>query len=226
MSDSHGYDAILIVSFGGPEGPDDVMPFLENVTRGRNIPRQRLEEVAEHYLAFGGVSPINEQCRGLIERLERLLEREGPRLPVYWGNRNWHPMLTDTVARMREDGVRRAVAYTTSAFSSYSSCRQYLENIEAARVAVGAGAPEIEKIRPFWNHPGFIEANASHGREAVAALAAGSCVKPRGLSPSASAPAWNGTSCSRAAADRRRCRGWSPTSATTSTAWPTRAWSR
>ena len=158
----NGYDAVLLVSFGGPEGPDDVVPFLENVTRGRNIPRERLREVGQHYFLFGGVSPINAACRTLIAALEGELARHGPRLPIYWGNRNWHPMLEDTVRRMADDGIRRAVAVATAAYSSYSACRQYLDDIERARAAVGERAPVIEKIPPFWNHPGFIETMAEN----------------------------------------------------------------
>jgi len=150
------YDAILVVSFGGPEKPDDVIPFLENVLRGRNVPRERMMAVAEHYYYFGGKSPINDQNRALIAGLETLLAAEGPHLPVYWGNRNWHPMLADTLRQMRDDGVRRAIAFFTSAYSSYSGCRQYRENIIAARAEVGEGAPEIDKLRVFYNHPGFI----------------------------------------------------------------------
>lgn len=152
------YDAILVVSFGGPEGPDDVMPFLENVLRGRNVPRERMLEVAEHYYHFGGVSPINAQNRALIAALEVELKQHGPHLPIYWGNRNWHPLLPDTLRQMADNGVKRAVAFFTSAFSSYSGCRQYRENILAAQTAVGPGAPQIDKLRVFYNHPGFIEA--------------------------------------------------------------------
>ncbi|GIW90298.1 MAG: hypothetical protein KatS3mg109_0730 [Pirellulaceae bacterium] len=152
------YDAILLVAFGGPEGPDEVMPFLENVLRGRRVPRQRIEEVAAHYFHFGGVSPINAQCRELIEALQSAMQARSWRLPVYWGNRNWHPLLEDTLRRMAEDGVQRAVAVITSAYSSYSSCRQYLENIEAARKAVGHLAPTVDRIRPYFNHPAFVEA--------------------------------------------------------------------
>ena len=151
------YDAILIVSFGGPEGPDDVLPFMENVTRGRGISRERLVEVSRHYELFGGVSPINGQNRALIAALEEQLATDGSNLPVYWGNRNWHPLLQDTLERMRADGIRRAVAFVTSAFSSYSGCRQYREDIERARVAVGDGAPIVDKLRVFYDHPGFIE---------------------------------------------------------------------
>jgi len=164
------YDAVLLLSFGGPEGPEDVVPFLENVTRGRNIPRERLEEVGKHYFLFGGASPINAQCRELLAALRTELDRSGPALPVYWGNRNWHPMLAATVGRMADDGIRRAVAVATSAYSSYSACRQYLEDIDAARVAVGPRAPLIEKIPPFWNHPGFIETMAANTREALARI--------------------------------------------------------
>ncbi len=159
------YDAILIVSFGGPERREDVIPFLENVLRGRNVPRERLLAVAEHYYHFGGRTPINDYCRGLIDAL-----RAGTTLPIYWGNRNWHPMLADTMSQMKADGVRRAVAIATSAYSSYSSCRQYIEDIVAARAAVGEGAPEIVKLPPFSDHPLFLEANADRVRVALAQI--------------------------------------------------------
>jgi ferrochelatase len=152
------YEAILLVSFGGPEGPDEVVPFLENVLRGRNVPRTRLLEVAEHYKHFGGVSPINAQNRALVAALEAELVEHGIPLRVYWGNRNWHPLLADTVRQMADDGVRRALAVVTAAYSSYSSCRQYRENIVDAIAAVGPRAPQIDKVRVFYNHPGFIEA--------------------------------------------------------------------
>jgi protoporphyrin/coproporphyrin ferrochelatase len=164
------YDAILLVSFGGPEGPDDVLPFMENVTAGRNIPRERLEEVSEHYFAFGGRSPINDQCRALRSALVALLEEEGPHLPVYWGNRNWHPMLTDTLRQMREDGVGRALCFVTSAYSSYSGCRQYREDLARAHEEVGEGAPELDKIRVYYNHPGFLEPQVDLIRTALAEL--------------------------------------------------------
>lgn len=151
------YDALLLVSFGGPEGPDDVLPFLENVLRGKRVPQERMLEVAEHYQLFGGVSPLNMQNRALLASLVAELNAHGPHLPVYWGNRNWHPLLADTVQQMAEDGVRRALAFVTSAFGSYSGCRQYLENIEESRQAAGPGAPQIDKLRLFYNHPGFIE---------------------------------------------------------------------
>jgi len=164
------YDAILLIAFGGPEQPADVIPFLENVLRGRNVPRERMLQVAEHYYHFGGVSPINSQMRELVPLLETELRAHGPRLPVYWGNRNWHPMLADTVRKMRDDGVRRAAAFVMSAYSSYSGCRQYLEDIDRAREAVGPGAPEIDKLRLFYNHPGFIEPMTEHVRDALRQL--------------------------------------------------------
>lgn len=166
--DARDYDALLVLSFGGPEGPDDVIPFLENVTRGRGVPRERLLEVAEHYYHFGGVSPINAQNRALIAALEAELAVHDHRLPVYFGNRNWHPFLTDTLEQMRGDGVRRMLVFVTSAFSSYSGCRQYREDLERATAAIGEGAPEWDKIRVFYNHPGFLESMADRMREALA----------------------------------------------------------
>jgi protoporphyrin/coproporphyrin ferrochelatase len=161
------YDAILVVSFGGPEAREDVIPFLENVLRGRNVPRERLLAVAEHYYHFGGRSPINQQTSNLIAALEAELAAHGPKLPVYWGNRNWHPMLPDTLGKMKEHGIHRALALVTSAFSSYSGCRQYRENIARAQAAVGPGAPEVEKLRVFFNHPGFIEATIDRIQDAL-----------------------------------------------------------
>lgn len=166
------YDAILVVSFGGPESREEVIPFLENVLRGRNIPRERLLTVAEHYYHFGGKSPINQQTRNLIAALEAELERHGPKLPIYWGNRNWHPLLPETLRKMKQDGIRRAVAFVTSAFSSYSGCRQYREDIARAQGEVGPGAPEVDKLRPFFNHPGFIEATVDRVRDALQAVPA------------------------------------------------------
>src|ERR1700722_13742085 len=159
-------DAILLVSFGGPDGPADVIPFLENVLRGRHVRRERMLEVADHYYHFGGKSPINDQNRALIAALEEGLQNQGPPLPVYWGNRNWRPLLADTMRRMADDGVRRAFAFVTSAYSSYSGCRQYREDLARARDATGPGAPEVLKLRVFYNHPGFIEPMADHVREA------------------------------------------------------------
>src|SRR6476660_10345132 len=164
---SQPYDALLIVSFGGPDGPDDVLPFLENVLRGRNVPRERMLEVAEHYFEFGGRSPINDQNRALIAALEQELSAHGPHLPIYWGNRNWHPLLADTLRQMSSDGIRRALAFVTSAYSSYSSCRQYRENIAAAQTEVGAAAPVVDKLRVFFNHPGFIEPMIENVRAAL-----------------------------------------------------------
>lgn len=161
------YDALLVVSFGGPEGMDDVMPFLENVLRGRNVPRERMLSVAKHYEMFGGVSPINEQNRTLIAALTKELQAEGPNLPIYFGNRNWHPLLADTLRQMRDDGVKNALAFVTSAYSSYSSCRQYLNDIERARLTLDGAAPRVEKLRAFFNHPGFIEANVANIRSAL-----------------------------------------------------------
>jgi len=162
------YDALLIVSFGGPGKRDDVIPFLENVLRGRSVPRERMLEVAEHYYHFDGRSPINDQNRALIEALRPVIK-----LPIYWGNRNWHPMLADTMRQMRDDGIKRAVAFVTSAFGSYSGCRQYIEDIDRARVAVGEGAPQIDKIRPFSAHPKFIQAMTDRVRAAVTELPQG-----------------------------------------------------
>ena len=145
---------------------EEVMPFLENVLRGRNVPRERMLEVAHHYELFGGISPINGQNRALIAALRKELDERGPSLPIYWGNRNWHPLLADTVRRMTADGIQSALCFATSAYSSYSSCRQYQENIDRAREEVGENAPRIEKLRAFYNHPGFIEANAWNVRAA------------------------------------------------------------
>jgi len=166
------YDALLVVSFGGPEGMEDVIPFLENVLRGRNVPRERMLQVARHYELFGGVSPINQRNRDLIAALEQELEANGPRLPIYWGNRNWHPLLPDTLEQMKADGIENALAFVTSAYSSYSSCRQYLQNISDAQTQVGPGAPRVEKLRVFYNHPLFIEANVDHIRTALDQLGA------------------------------------------------------
>jgi ferrochelatase len=170
MTPAQPYDALLVISFGGPEQPDDVIPFLENVLRGKNVPRERMLEVAGHYRHFGGRSPINAQVRALIAALENDLAAHGMKLPAYWGNRNWHPMLADTVRQMQSDGVRKALAFATSAFGSYSGCRQYLEDIDRARAAVGPAAPEIHKLPTFHNRPGFIQAMADRVRAALDSL--------------------------------------------------------
>lgn len=155
------YDALLLVSFGGPEGPDDVVPFLENVTRGRGIPRERLVEVGAHYAHFGGVSPINAQNRDLIEAVATELTARGLPLRTYWGNRNWTPYLADALRQMRADGVRRALAFVTSAYSSYSGCRQYRENLATAAAEVEADGlgpvPAVDVLRRYFDHPGFVE---------------------------------------------------------------------
>ena len=161
------YDAILIVSFGGPEAREDVMPFLENVLRGRNVPHERMLAVAEHYYHFEGKSPINQQTRELIAALQDELAQHGPKLPIYWGNRNWHPLLPDALRKMKQDGIRRALAFVTSAYSSYSGCRQYRENIAAAQNEVGPGAPQVDKLRAFFNHPGFIEPTVERVQKAL-----------------------------------------------------------
>ncbi len=170
------YDAVLLVSFGGPEGPDDVMPFLENVTRGRGVPHERLAEVAGHYGRFGGVSPINGQNRALIEALRGELAARGMTLPVYWGNRNWHPYLTEALAAMRDDGVRRALCILTSAYASYSGCRQYRENLADALAQVGPGAPRLDKVRHYFNTPGFVEPTVDATAVALESLPPGSAL--------------------------------------------------
>lgn len=158
------FDALLLLSFGGPDGPDDVRPFLENVTRGRGIPPERLDAVAEHYMHFGGASPINGINRALITQLELAL----PDLPIYFGNRNWDPYVEDTVTAMRDNGIRRAAVFTTSAWGGYSSCRQYVEDIVRGRAAAGPQAPELVKLRQYFDHPLFIEMFS----EAIVAAAA------------------------------------------------------
>lgn len=165
---TENYDAILLVSFGGPEGMNDVMPFLENVLRGRNVPPERMHAVAHHYELFDGVSPINQQNRNLIEALKSELDTSEINLPIYWGNRNWHPMLADTLKQMQNDGIQKALAFVTSAYSSYSSCRQYRENIAAALEQLGPDRTlQIEKLRVFYNHPGFVEANTERLENAL-----------------------------------------------------------
>lgn len=164
------YDSVLVLSFGGPEKHEDVLPFLENVLRGKNVPRERMLEVAEHYYHFDGKSPINDLNRELIVALKKELTARGPDLPVYWGNRNWDPFLADTLREMRAAGRKRALAYVTSAFSSYSGCRQYREDIERAQAEVGPDTPQVDKLRVFYNHPLFIEAVAENVAAARAKL--------------------------------------------------------
>ncbi|GHF75011.1 putative ferrochelatase [Kitasatospora xanthocidica] len=154
------YDALLLLSFGGPEGPEEVVPFLENVTRGRGIPTERLKEVGKHYFLFGGVSPINEQNRELLAALRKDFAENGLDLPVYWGNRNWAPYLVDALREMAADGHRRIAVLATSAYAGYSGCRQYRENLAdalAALAAEGVPALRVDKLRHFYNHPGFVE---------------------------------------------------------------------
>jgi ferrochelatase len=169
MPDTSPYDALLLVSFGGPEKPDDVVPFLRNVTAGRNIPDERLEEVGEHYFDLGGRSPINDQNRDLVDAIKADLWANGIDLPVYWGNRNWDPFLREAVEEMRRDGVTRAAAVLTSAYSSYSGCRQYRENLFDAVEQV-PGAPRIDRLRHYFNHPGFVEAMVDATLAALAEL--------------------------------------------------------
>ncbi len=163
-------EAILLVSFGGPEQPADVLPFLENVTRGRGVPPERLAEVAEHYLHFDGKSPINDQNREVLTLLRERLQDRGDNTPVYWGNRNWHPFLADTLRQMKADGITRAFAFVTSAFSSYSGCRQYRENLAQAKIDADFTDLETMKLRVYYNHPGFVEPMADHLREALSEL--------------------------------------------------------
>jgi protoporphyrin/coproporphyrin ferrochelatase len=173
-ADTTPYDALLLVSFGGPEKPDDVAPFLANVTRGRGIPPERLTEVGAHYFEFGGVSPINAQNRALIAAVEDDFAANGLRLPVYWGNRNWAPYLDDAMAKLAEDGARRILAVFTSAYSSYSGCRQYRENLAAAAARLGDRAPHVDRVRHYFNHPGFVETMVATTLEAVARVPEGS----------------------------------------------------
>lgn len=245
------FDAVLLLSFGGPEGPEQVRPFLENVTRGRNVPPERLDDVAEHYLHFGGVSPINAINRALIMQLEAALAERGLDLPVYFGNRNWEPYVEDAVAAMRDNGVRRAAVFTTSAWSGYSSCTQYGEDIARARAAAGPDAPELVKLRPYFDHPRFVQIFADTIGAASGALTAeqqagarlvftahsipvaaderlGPRLYSRQVAYAASlvAPAAGYTEYDLAWQSRsgpRRCRGWNPISPTTSRRWPPRA---
>ncbi|HEY3610436.1 MAG TPA: ferrochelatase [Pseudonocardiaceae bacterium] len=171
--DTGTVDALLLLSFGGPEGPDDVRPFLANVTRGRGVPPERLDEVAQHYLHFGGVSPINRLNRNIIDAVRAELDRAGIDLPVYFGNRNWHPMVADTLATMAADGIGRALVFPTSAYGGYSACRQYDEDIIGARATIGAAAPDLVKLRQYFDHPLFIAAVADAVRAALMEVPAG-----------------------------------------------------
>jgi ferrochelatase len=170
MVEAPAYDALLVVSFGGPEGMADVAPFLENVLRGRNVSQERMREVVRHYELFSGVSPLNAQNRALVAALDAETRAKGPRLPIYWGNRNWHPLLAETLRRMAGDGVRRALAFVTSAYGSYSGCRQYLDDIRRAQEAVGPQAPRVDRLRAFFNHPAFVEANVAGVQAALEQL--------------------------------------------------------
>ncbi|MFV0433519.1 MAG: ferrochelatase [Leucobacter sp.] len=167
------YDALLLCSFGGPNGPDDVIPFLRNVTRGKNIPEERLAEVGEHYGHFGGRSPINEQNLALVEALKAELSRRGIALPVVWGNRNWHPYTVDTLRDAVAFGTRRVLTVVTSAYASYSGSRQYREHLAAATTELGDEAPQIDILRPFFNDAGFVSANLEAVIEASADLEGG-----------------------------------------------------
>jgi protoporphyrin/coproporphyrin ferrochelatase len=164
------FDGVLLLSFGGPEGPEQVRPFLENVTRGRGVPPERLDDVAQHYLHFGGVSPINGINRALIEQISAELKDRGTELPVYFGNRNWEPYIEDAVVTMRDDGIRRAAVFTTSAWGGYSSCTQYLEDIARARRAAGDGAPQLVRLRHYYDHPLLVEMFADGIAAAAATL--------------------------------------------------------
>lgn len=167
------YDSILVLYFGGPEQPSDVMPFLRHVTGGRDVPEERLEAVAQHYHLFGGRSPINDQAREMVVALRAALDERHVDVPIFWGNRNWHPFVADTVGAMADAGHRRAVVYASSAFSSYPGCRQYLEDLETARIEVGPAAPVLDKLPPFWDQPGFVEEVARAADRAARRLPGG-----------------------------------------------------
>ena len=240
MDRSAPFDAVLVLSFGGPEGRDEVMPFLENVTRGRGIPRERLADVAEHYLHFGGVSPINGINRALIENRLRGL---GSTLPVYFGNRNWRPYVEDTVVAMRDDKIRRAAVFTTSAWGGYSGCAQYVEDIARAGRAAGERAPKMVKLRQYYDHPLFVEmfrdaikaaaqteemharlVFTAHSIPIAARSRCGTDLYARQVAYAAKlvadAAGYHDTiRCGSHAQGRRRCRGWNPTLPTISGRW-------
>lgn len=199
------HDAVLLVSFGGPEGPDDVRPFLANVVRGRPVPPERVEEAARHYDLFGGVSPINEQNRTLLAALRSRFAEAGPNLRVYWGNRHWHPYLADAIREMERDGVRRALAFVTSAFDSYSGSGQYTEAIERARTEIGARAPVVDKLPAFFDHPRFIEANADHVRAGLRSVEADRRACARLLFTAHSIPRSMAADCAYEAQLRQAC---------------------
>jgi ferrochelatase len=169
-SGNEQFDAFLLVSFGGPESREEVLPFLENVTRGRHVPHERLLDVAEHYYEFDGKSPINQQCRDLLTEISGAFKERKIELPLYWGNRNWDPMLVDTLQQMADDGIKHALAFFTSAYSGYSSCRQYRENIGDAQKKVGSRAPCVTKLRQYYDHPGFIQPLVEQTRTALAVM--------------------------------------------------------
>ncbi len=200
------FDSFLLVSFGGPEKPEDVVPFLENVTRGRNIPRERLEEVGEHYYQFGGKSPINDQNKKLLEAIEAELRRRDIQVPLYFGNRNWDPYLIDALHEMKRDGKSSALAFFTSVFSCYSGCRQYRENILSAQEEFGEGAPAVQKLRNFYNHPGYISAMASRVEESLAEFEAPSAEKTHLVYTAHSIPESMAEKC-RYAAQFQECSG-------------------
>ncbi len=203
-------DALVWLSFGGPEKPADVRPFLENVTRGRGVPPGRLDEVEHHYQSFGGMSPINQLNRAAIAATEAELRRQGLKLPIYFGNRNWHPMIEDTVAQLAADGVRRALVFSTSAYGGYSACRQYDEDIARARTAVGEPAPDLVKLRQFFDHPLFVEAFADAVRAAAEGMPAGYRLVftahsvPKAADAAAGPPAEGGQRYSRQVAEAAR----------------------
>src|SRR5246127_1854970 len=197
------FDAVLLLSFGGPEGPEQVRPFLENVTRGRGIPPERLDDVAEHYLHFGGVSPINGINRELIEQIRAELAGRGTDLPVYFGNRNWEPYVEETVATMRDDGIRRAAVFTTSAWGGYSGCTQYLEDIARARRAAGDGAPELVRLRQYFDHPLLVEVFADAIGAAAATLPDAVRKKARLVFTAHSIPVQSNSRCGRNLSSRQ-----------------------
>lgn len=204
--DEKKFDALIVISFGGPEGQDDVMPFLENVLRGKNVPRERMLEVSEHYKHFGGVSPINEQNRELIAAIKKELANHDIDLPIYWGNRNWHPMIPDALEEMKKDGVQCALAFFTSAYSCYSGCRQYRENIMVAQDQMGPGFPEVHKIRMFFNHPLYTAATVDRVNEAFEKIPADRRDKTRFVFTAHSIPMSMADNCKYATQLNEACR--------------------